>query len=411
MKNVMVLQSGGPTSAINATVAGVVERGLISEKVDKIYGARHGIVGVIKGDVVEIGETLASPSAMERFIHTPAAGLGSCRHKLPAIDSGSDEYDAIFKTLKEYNVGYLVCIGGNDSMDTVNKLSTYAKDNKIEGISIMGGPKTIDNDLEEMDHSPGYPSAARYVTSTMLEIWQDCNVYDSPQSVTIVEIMGRHAGWLAAAASYAKEFSPAPHLLYLPEVVFDDDKFLEDLGNLLKTENSVVVAISEGIHYEDGRFVSEGHDDEEAAVDAFGHKRVAGAAGRLEDLINSKFDVKVRAIEFSLLQRAAGFLTSSVDLQESRMLGATSLDRALSGISGQVSVLNRVKSEPYTVKYSSVDVAKVANLEKKVPREWINEEGNGMNEKFIEYIKPLISSEGEDLVVNGLPNHLSFLDY
>lgn len=406
MKNVLVLQSGGPTSAINATLAGVVERGLISDKVDKIYGSNYGIKGVLENKIVEIGDILSSPLSLARLVETPGASLGSCRHKLPFADSDDDSsYKTIFARFSDMNIGYVVCIGGNDSMDTVAKLSKYAEMNSID-IAIMGAPKTIDNDLCEMDHSPGFGSAARYVATTFTEIWSDCHVYDIP-AVTVVEVMGRHTGWLTASSALATEIGRGPDLIYLPEIVFDKDRFVADVKEILARKAAVIVAVSEGLQYSNGKFVGEGAEHSQA--DAFGHKRLSGAAKVLEHIICSEIGCKVRAIEFSLMQRASGHLTSDVDLTEGRMLGAVALDRAIEGTSGQVAVLNRISENPYKVKYSSVDVQKVANHEKPVPKHWINEAGNYVTKEMIEYLRPLIGIAEENKYCNGLPNHLHFV--
>lgn len=402
------MQSGGPTAVINATLAGGVERGLISDKVDKVYGSLYGIKGVLEDNLVEIGEVLSSPMEMSRLAHTPSAAIGSARHKLPKLGEGKEEYQKIFEILRKHNIGYMVCIGGNDSMDTVNKLSAYAKENDIDDIFIMGGPKTIDNDLHSMDHSPGFPSAARYVGVTFSELWSDCHVYDIP-AVTIVEVMGRHTGWLTASAALPTAVNgKGPDLIYLPEVAFDEERFINDVKKQLEDHPAVIIAVSEGIKYENGKFVSEGDDD--SPVDAFGHKMLSGAARVLEDLVQRKIGCKVRSVEFNLMQRSAGHITSAVDLIEARMLGATAVDRAINGISGEVAVLNRTSDEPYRVKYSSAPASEIANLEKRVPREWINEEGNFVTEEMITYLKPLIAKEGQERFKDGLPTHLHFVD-
>lgn len=406
MKNVLVLQSGGPTAAINSTVAGVVERALISEKVEKIYGSIYGIKGLIEDNITEIGEILSSPTELSRLIHTPSAALGSARVRLPEVTAQAEEYKLIFANLEKYNIGYLICIGGNDSMDTVHKLSTYAKEFGIDSVKIMGAPKTIDNDLMKMDHSPGFASAARYVATTFCEIWADIHVYDIP-AVTIVEVMGRHTGWLTASASFANTVGKGPDLIYLPEVPFDTARFISDIKSKLEEKSAVLIAVSEGLCHENGKFVSE--DEGESKLDAFGHTQLSGTAKILEHAVARELKVKVRSIELNLMQRASATLTSSTDLIESRMLGATSLDRALNGVSGEVSVLNRVSNCPYRIKYSTVPVAEVANLEKTVPREWINTQGNNVNEKMLEYITPLITLEGQELFCNNLPNYLQFI--
>jgi len=403
-KNVLVGQSGGPSSAINATLAGVVEQAFLSGKVGKIYGARHGIKGVLEDWIIDIGAPLSAPQALLDLIHTPSSALGSCRHKLKGPQEDPASYKIIFERLAQYNIGYFVYIGGNDSMDTTNKLSEYAKANGID-IRIMGAPKTIDNDLHGMDHSPGFASAAKYIATTFSEIWCDARVYDFP-TVTIVETMGRHVGWLCAASAVARKTGEAPHLIYLPEIPFDDAKFLEDVKEQMAKHNAVVIAISEGIMRADGTYVCE--DETNVKVDAFGHKHMGGACKVLEGIISNNIDCKVRSIELSLLQRCAGHLTSAIDLSESKALGAMALSRALAGGSGEVSVLNRVCDNPYTVEYSTVPATAIANLEKAVPREWINERGNDVTEDLVKYLLPLLGgSFGSDLS-SGYPKHFSF---
>lgn len=404
MKNVMIAQSGGPSSAINATLAGVVERALISSDVDKIYGSIHGIKGILEDKVTEIGVVLSDPKNIKTLVHTPSSALGSCRIKLDWNDK--ECFKMIFDCFAKYNIGYFVYIGGNDSMDTVAKLTSYARENAINDIYIMGAPKTIDNDLCEMDHSPGFGSAAKYISNTFKELWCDCSVYDIP-TVTIVEIMGRHCGWLTAASALAANQNSGPHLIYLPEIPFDDDKFIEDVNAQLNKTSAVLVAISEGIRYENGTFVCE--DEKSAKVDAFGHKALSGSAAILRDMVRSKIGCKVRAIEFSLMQRCAGHLVSYTDIAESKMLGSMAMDRALSGISGKVPVVKRLSSNPYRIKYEIADVLDIANKEKAVPRSWINERGNFVNKEMIEYLTPLIEGEFGIESSGGMPVHLNFL--
>ena len=403
-KNVLVGQSGGPSSAINATLAGVVEQAFTSEKVGKIYGTRHGVRGLLEDWIIDIGRPLSAPAALNRLVHTPSSALGSCRYKLKSVDQDPDTYRKIFERLAEYNIGYFVYIGGNDSMDTVNKLSEYALDQGID-VFVMGAPKTIDNDLFGMDHSPGFGSAAKYIATSFAEIWCDARVYDFP-TVTIVETMGRHVGWLAASSALARAVGDAPHLIYLPEIPFEDEKFLEDVRGQMSEHTSVVIAISEGIKRADGRYVCE--DAANVKVDAFGHKHMGGACRVLEGIITNSIDCKVRCIDFSLMQRCAGHLASSVDLSESRLLGSIALGRALDGVSGEVSVLTRVSDSPYRVEYSTVHATAIANLEKAVPREWINERGNFVTQELINYVKPLLGENfGSDLSA-GYPAHFSF---
>ena len=397
--NALIIQSGGPTAAINATLAGIVERAMTSSAVNHIYGALHGIKGVIADDLVLLDSALANPAELVRLSKTPAAALGSCRMKLPDPAADTRVYETIFATLAKHDIGYFVCIGGNDSMDTVMKLSAYAESHGITNVSIMGAPKTIDNDLNGMDHSPGFGSAARYIAVTFSEIWADCRVYDIP-AVTIVEVMGRHVGWLAAASAISADRCSAPQLIYLPEIPFDEKSFLEDVRKQLTINPAVLVCVSEGIRYADKKFVAEGNGSQK---DNFGHVRLTGAARVLEALVAREIGCKVRSIELNLMQRCSGHIASQVDLTESRLLGMTALDRALKGESGRVSVLRRILDEPYCVEYDTVPVREIANLEKAVPREWINERGNFVTEDMLDYLLPLIGGSSD--TQHGLPPH------
>jgi 6-phosphofructokinase 1 len=391
MKNVLVAQSGGPSVAINATLAGVFERAATSADVGAVLGALYGIKGVIDGNIINVSEKLSDPNKIKQLIHTPSSALGSCRLKLKTPEEDSQTYEAIFKTLKKYNIGWFIYIGGNDSMDTVQKLTKYAKDNNITEIAIMGAPKTIDNDLYGMDHSPGFGSAAKYICTTFSEIWCDCKVYDIP-AVTLVEVMGRHTGWLTASSVLAvNSYCEAPHLIYLPEIPFDNARFIDDVQEKLKQSTAVLIAVSEGIKYANGTFV--GESEQSGVVDVFGHKYLSGAARTLEARIRAEIGCKVRAIDLSLMQRCAGHLASSNDLTEAKLLGVTALDRAFRGISGEVSVINRISNSPYSVTYSTVPVAEIANREKLIPREWINQRGNYVTPEMVEYLSPLIEGD------------------
>lgn len=402
MKHMLIAQSGGPSAAINATVAGVVERCMTSSKVDRIYGAVNGIKGVISGHYVDLTDVLASPEQLDLLCHTPSAALGSCRLKLNNADES--QLKEIVDALIEREIGYFVYIGGNDSMDTVDKLSAYIKKHDIRDLYVMGAPKTIDNDLPETDHCPGFGSAAKYITATFTEIVRDCEVYDIP-AVTIVEIMGRNAGWLTAAAALSRENGGSgPQLIYLCERAFDTEKFIEDVKGCLAKKNAVVVAVSEGVKNPDGSYLSESKG---RGVDVFGHAALSGTAKVLEGLVKEKIGCKVRSIELNLMQRCAAHLASANDLSESKMLGMTAADRALEGVSGQMATILRVQDEPYRVKYSTADISKVANYEKKVPDEWINAEGNDVTEEMLNYLRPLVRGDVSFATQNGVPVHLS----
>ncbi len=401
MKHMLIAQSGGPTAAINATVAGVVERCLTSDKVDRIYGAVNGIKGVINGHYIDLTDTFASPEQLDLLCHTPSAALGSCRLKLNNADES--QLKQIVDALIAKNIGYFVYIGGNDSMDTVDKLSAYIKAHNIQDLYVMGAPKTIDNDLPETDHCPGFGSAAKYIAATFTEIVRDCEVYDIP-AVTIVEIMGRNAGWLTAASALSRENGGSgPQMIYLCERAFDTEKFIADVKEKLKTKNAVVVAVSEGLKNADGSYLSESKG---RAVDVFGHAALSGTAKVLEGLVKDRIGCKARSIELNLMQRCASHLASANDLNESKMLGMTAADRALNGISGQMAIIVRKENEPYRVVYTTADVSLVANYEKKVPDEWINAEGNDVTEEMLEYLRPLVRGEVTTAARNGIPVHL-----
>lgn len=402
MKNVLVAQSGGPSVAINATLAGIFERAVTSKDIGHVFGALYGIKGIINDNIINLSKKLANPSAVKQLISTPSSALGSCRIKLKDHKEDPHTYKTIFNNLSKHNIGWFVYIGGNDSMDTVLKLANYAKSIGSD-ISIMGAPKTIDNDLCGMDHSPGFGSAAKYICTTFLELWYDIKAYDVP-AVTIVEVMGRHAGWLTASCALTKLNCGAPQLIYLPEVPFDNKCFIDDVRENLSYYPTVLVAVSEGIKHASGSFV--GESEQSGVADAFGHKYLSGAARVLESLVRKEIGCKARAIDLSLMQRSAGHLASSNDLTEARLLGATALDRALNGVSGEVSVLHRVSDSPYSVSYDTVPVSEIANQEKLVPREWINKRGNNVTQDMIRYLTPLVGGEIGIQTHDSMPSYI-----
>ena len=401
MKHMLIAQSGGPSAAINATVAGVVERCMTSDKVDRIYGAVNGIKGVLNGNYVDLTEILSSPEQLRLLCSTPAAALGSCRLKLNNADEG--QLGQIVDALLSREIGYFVYIGGNDSMDTVYQLSAYIKKHNIQGLSVMGAPKTIDNDLPMTDHCPGFGSAAKYIAATFAEIVRDCEVYDIP-AVTIVEVMGRNAGWLTAASALSRENGgTGPQLIYLCERAFDTEQFIRDVKDCLAKRNAVVVAVSEGLKNADGSYLSESKG---RGVDVFGHAALSGTAKVLEGLVKEKIGCKVRSIELNLMQRCASHLASANDLSESKMLGMTAADRALNGVSGEMAIVERLSSAPYRIRYGTPDIALVANLEKKVPDSCIHPQGNDVTEQMLEYLRPLVHGEVQVPMCGGVPVHL-----
>lgn len=402
MKNMLVAQSGGPSVAINSTVIGVLERCITSGQVEKVYGAVNGIKGVLQHNFLDLSNLLDSPEKMDLLSRTPAAALGSCRMKLDT--SNPEQMKQIVSTLKEKGIGYFVYIGGNDSMDTVDKLSKYIANNNINDLSVIGAPKTIDNDLMGIDHCPGFGSAAKYIATTFSEIVRDCEVYDIP-AVTIVEVMGRNAGWLTAASALSSENGgTGPKLIYLCEREFQVRNFVEDVRSQLARRSSVVIAVSEGLKTANGEYLCESQSN--GATDVFGHPMLSGTGKCLEQIVREAIGCKVRSIELNLMQRCAAHIASKTDLYESRLLGMTAASRALEGGSGEMATLTRVSDSPYRVIYSTVKVSDVANQEKKVPLKWINERGNHIQPELLNYLRPLIQGEVAQTFSNGVPVHL-----
>ncbi len=398
MKNLLVAQSGGPTAAINSSLAGVISQGLKESSIDRIYGAVHGIEGIFNDRILELNDL-----DLEILKQTPAAYLGSCRYKLPVVSQNPEAYQQIFSYFAAHNIGYFLYIGGNDSMDTVCKLSDYAKENNID-VKIIGVPKTIDNDLAHTDHTPGFGSAAKYVATTLAEITEDSQVYFL-KSVTIVEIMGRHAGWLTAAAGLARnEHRDAPQLIYLPEVNFSKDQFVKDIKDQFeKGINNVIVAVSEGIHDENGVLLCESGT---SATDSFGHKILSGVGKVLENIVKDEIGCKVRSIELNVCQRCAGHLLSKTDVEEAFLIGEKGVAAALSGKTGEMMVFTRVSDKPYAIKIESVDIHHSANVEKCVPTEWIAN-NNDITKDLISYLRPLIIGEvSVRYREDGLPEYL-----
>lgn len=407
MKNLLVAQSGGPTAAINATLCGVVEKALMQEGIDHVYGAKYGVAGILNDNLIELENILNSSEKLQLLCQTPGAALGSCRLKLKDWTKDESDFEQIFKIFKKYNIGYFVYIGGNDSMDTVYKLSEYAALKKIDDIKIMGAPKTIDNDLCETDHCPGFGSAAKYIASTFAELSCDCDVYDIP-AVTIVEVMGRDAGWLTAASALAKvNGASAPDLIYLCEKPFSVSTFLSDVRAVLEKKPTVVVAVSEGIHDENGVYIADSMQN--TAVDAFGHKILAGAAQCLKDIVSNEIGCKVRSIELNLMQRCAGHIASGTDLYESKLLGYAAADHALCGCTGKMACIKRLQDKPYTTKIEFESIQNIANKVKTVPLSWINKEGNGVTQEMIDYLLPLMQGEVKVTYNNGIPEHIKLL--
>ena len=400
--NCMAAQSGGPTTAINASLAGVIGAAMDSPHFETVYGAVNGIQGILDSNIINLSDVVNStPGALNTLMRTPAMYLGSCRHKLPDFGSDPAPYEIIFKCFEELNIGAFFYIGGNDSMDTVLKLSQYAETIGSD-IKVIGIPKTIDNDLMMTDHTPGFGSAAKYIATSLLEIAHDTFIYPV-KSVTIVEIMGRDAGWLTAASALARnEYNTAPHLIYLPETAFDTDQFIEDVKELLSHRDNVIVAVSEGIHDANGNYVS----STEATSDSFGHGQLSGAGKILEQLVSEKIGVKVRSVEVNILQRCAAHMASATDLDEARKSGEKAVSLAEFGQTGVMVVMKRISDSPYMIEYDSAPIERIANEARTVPGEWINERGNDVTEDMINYLKPLIIGEVRQEYRDGVPVYL-----
>ena len=399
-KNAVVGQSGGPTAVINASLYGTVYEALNREdEIGTVYGMINGIEGFLNDQVMDMAP-LEESKELELIRTTPGSYLGSCRYKLPE-DLNDSVYPQLFARFEAYNIGYFFYIGGNDSMDTVSKLSRYAE--KISSdIHVIGIPKTIDNDLVETDHTPGFGSAAKYVASTVREIAIDASVYDNKKSVTIVEIMGRHAGWLTAASALARKFEhDNPVLIYLPETDFDQDAFIEKVRTSLDTTPNLVVCISEGIHDNTGTFICEYSND--VGTDTFGHNMLTGSGKYLENLVKERLGVKVRSVELNVCQRCSSSMLSKTDQKEAIASGAYGVKAALNGASGKMVAFERLDGDDYQIDYVLKDVNVICNQEKCVPVTWITADGSDVTEDFIRYARPLIQGEVTVPTEDGVP--------
>ena len=405
MRNIIVGQSGGPTSVINSSLAGVyktaIERGF-----DKVYGMLHGIQGFLDEQYVDLSTQIHSDMDIELLKRTPSAFLGSCRYKLPEIHEDMEIYEKIFGILDKLEIEAFIYIGGNDSMDTIKKLSDYAivKGHKQK---FLGVPKTIDNDLALTDHTPGFGSAAKYIGASTKEVIRDAlGLTYKKEMITIIEVMGRNAGWLTGATALAKtEECEGPDLIYLPELPFDLQLFGEKIRQLLQEKTSIVVAVSEGIRTADGTYVCELGNSIDF-VDAFGHKQLSGTASYLASYIAGEIGCKTRAIELSTLQRAASHAASRVDILEAYQVGGAAVKAADEGDTGKMVVLKRLSDDPYQCGTEVKDVHKIANDEKLVPRSWVNKEGTYVTNEFISYVRPLIQGDVSPVMVDGIPRHL-----
>ena len=390
MKNLLVGQSGGPTSVINASLAGVIKKGIESRKIGEILGTVNGIEGILNDNIISLDDFTTERIA--RLKQTPSSYLGSCRKKLPDAEKDEDIYKKIFDTFKKHNVGYFLYIGGNDSMDTVKKLSAYAADKNID-IQVIGVPKTIDNDLFLTDHTPGFGSAAKFIVNSIRQLALDTDVYDM-KSVVILEIMGRNAGWLTAAAALANSDNLNPvDIICLPEVTFSPEKFIEKLKNVMKKKSTTIIAVSEGIKDEDERYIAECGDIKRAEDDGFAHAALGGVGKTIEKLISDELGIKTRSIELSTLQRCFSLAGSKVDVEEAFAVGSFAIELAENGKTAVMAGFKRISDKPYAIELAPFDINDVANFEKGIPKDMIAEDGLGVNEKFIAYAKPLIAGE------------------
>ncbi len=402
MFNVVIAQSGGPTAAINASLCGVYEGASECSKVDRIYGSMNGIEGILNDNLIDLCNILTSSEDIELLKNTPSTILGSCRYKLKNSETDTSDYISIVENLNKHDIKAFFYIGGNDSMDTVMKLDAYFKANNID-IKVIGVPKTIDNDLMVTDHTPGFGSAAKYVATSLQEIIRDSRVY-SVQSVTIVEIMGRDAGWLTASSCVLRaNGEPAPHLIYLPEVEFSVEKFIKDVKNAQEKYKAVIVAVSEGITCSDSQIVSTGFSSE--LTDAFGHKYTSGIGKFLESVTQAQIGCKVRSIELNVMQRCSSHIASLTDIDEAEDIGKAATEAAFAGESGKMMTFKRVSNNPYRVELIPEDIRNIANEVRYFPVEWINNEHNNVTTDALNYFLPLIQGELTTKYRNGIPVH------
>lgn len=395
--NCIVGQSGGPTVAINSSLSGVIS----NNKYNTVYGMINGIEGLLKKNIINLSN-IFDDNKLEQLKNSPAMYLGSCRFKLPSYKENSDIYNQIFDIFKEFNISAFFYIGGNDSMDTVLKLSEFAKQIDYD-INIIGIPKTIDNDLMATDHTPGFGSAAKYIATSMSEIYYDSIIYNL-KSVTIVEIMGRNAGWLTATSALAtNQYNTVPDLIYLPEVTFNMDKFFNDIDQCLKFKNNIIIAVSEGIKDSNGIYIASNPSN----LDSFGHSILSGVGKVLETAVKQKFNCKVRSIELNILQRCAMHIASKTDIDEAFIIGKEAVNTAIDGNTAKMMIFLRDSNNPYSIKISNVDIKNTANLEKTIPLEWINKQKNNITKEFIDYVKPLIQGQINLNYIDGIPDYIN----
>ena len=400
MKNLLVGQSGGPTAVINGSLYGVLTESIRHpESIGRVYGMRNGIEGFLEGHYVDL-TTRLSEKEQQALLYTPGAFLGSCRYKLPE-ELTDPVYPRLFEAFLGMNIGYVLYIGGNDSMDTVSKLSRYAASVHSD-IRFIGIPKTIDNDLVLTDHTPGFGSAAKYVASTVREICIDASVYHT-ESVTVVEIMGRNTGWLTAACALARRFeNDNPVMIFLPETPFDQEAFLSGVSEQLRLRKNVTVCVSEGIRDKNGTFICEYSGAQ--GTDAFGHRMLTGCGKYLENLIRERLGIKVRSIELNVSQRCCSSSLSDTDLQEAVLAGKKGVLFALDKKTGVMVTFRRTAHSPYAITCQAEDVGNICNLEKTVPANWITEDGSDIKQELKDYLFPLIQGSVTIPMKDGLPD-------
>lgn len=397
--NCMFGQSGGPTAVINASASGVIQEALKQDDIEKVFGLAHGIKGLLDENFYDMSnEDIEELNLLKT---TPSSALGSVRYKLSHYDKDDTDYKRILEVFKKYNIRYFFYNGGNDSMDTCDKISKYMQKSGYE-CRVMGVPKTIDNDLWGTDHCPGYGSAAKYIATSTMEIYHDARVYDRGM-ITILEIMGRNAGWLTAAAALAQYKGYGPDLIYLPETAFSMEKFLADTQKIYKEKGNVIVAVSEGIRDKDGRYISEYGTDLANQKDAFGHAQLGGLASTLANFAKNATSAKVRGIEFSLLQRCASHIASQTDVDEAFMAGEAAVRYSVAGSTDKMIAFERESGPAYKCNVKLINLTDVANAEKKIPLSWIKDDNTGLTKEFIDYALPLIQGESKPPVQDGLP--------
>ena len=393
-------QSGGPSSVINASAYGAIKTALESDAITRVFGMCNGIKGLLDDNLIDMGKE--DPEELALMKYTPSSALGSCRYKLKDPDEDETDYARILEMFKKYDIRYFFYNGGNDSMDTCNKISKFMLKNGYE-VRCMGIPKTIDNDLAGTDHCPGFASAAKYIATSVMEVYHDSRVYDTGM-ITILECMGRHAGWLTAAAALAGTAGNGPDLIYVPEVDFDIDAFTARVKEIYAKNKKCFVVVSEGIHDKEGTFIAE-YANKNMAKDSFGHAQLGGTALYLANYIKEQTGAKVRGIELSLLQRCAAHCASQTDIDESFASGKAAVENAVAGVTDKMVGFERSydANGNYVCNIKLFPLTIVANTEKKLPLEWINETGDGIKQGFIDYALPLIQGETQLPKENSLP--------